>query len=82
MTEKVLEKGKYRYPQRGGTVVVRDYLICEGEGNGRDLLLRFFNERAERVTRVTVRLAFFDKNGAALSSRTQTFDVQGDHVAV
>ncbi len=78
MTEKVLEKGKYRYPQRGGTVVVRDYLICEGEGNGRDLLLRFFNERAERVTRVTVRLAFFDKNGAALSSRTQTFDVQGE----
>ena len=63
----VISKGKYRFPQPGGAVSVKDYIILREEGK-KYLLLRFLNERNEKVDALTMRLTQMDGSGKKISS--------------
>ena len=66
----IISKGKYRLPQLGGMVSVKQYVLTRDEAGKKSLLLRFYNDRNEMCTGFTFILYCQDARGKVVEKQT------------
>lgn len=73
----VLFKKVCSYAQPQNLVYVKQLLVVREDGK-KYLMLRLVNERAERVSAVTVSIVQYDEAGREMGTKLETLDVSGD----
>ena len=69
----VIAKGKYRYPQSAGVITVANYIIVREDGK-KYVLLRFSNERNERVDGLEIKFTQYGADGKEIESSRISFE--------